>query len=699
MPRLLPVALAALAVLAPALPLAALESAAVRTERASMTLVTDAAAIAPGQSLRLGLQQKLEPGWHTYWRNPGDAGAPPEIRFTAPAGLQAGEFEWPAPRALPFGPLMNYGYENAVLLPFRVTAPAGLRPGDSLILEATATWLICKDICVPEEGHFRLDLPVRAAPRPDPVLSQAFRAADAVRPRPAPWEAQIGFDGETGALRLDSPDFSPATLQDAQFFPHDPGLIDHASPQMPQIQQGTVRLNLKRGMAPMPHGPAAGVLVLTDGAGTRSAYDIAPEPGAVPPPLAGEMDALPLWKALLLAALGGLVLNLMPCVFPILAMKAMALARLSGVARGAVRGHAASYTLGVVLSFLALGGIMVGLRMAGMAVGWGFQFTAPVFVAGMAWLMLAVGLNLSGVFRVGGPVGAGSSLVAQGGHAGSLATGALAVLVATPCTAPFMAAAIGSAMVLPYLEGLGIFIALGIGMAAPYALLGIWPDLAKLLPRPGAWMEVLRQILAFPMYGAALWLFWVLAQQVAPVGLGLALVGALGIGFTGWAVGWVQRAQRPVGRRLGWLGAAAGLALALGALTMLPATPAARAGAPSMAGAEAWSEQRLAELRAEKRPVFVNMTAAWCITCKVNERVALRREAVLAAFAQRNIAVLEGDWTDGGPEIAAALRSFGREGVPLYLLYPAGGGEAEVLPQILTEGVLLRALEAAAPLR
>ncbi|KAA2213311.1 cytochrome C biogenesis protein [Pseudoroseomonas oryzae] len=664
-----------------------------------MTLVSDAAAIAPGGSFRLGLRQELEPGWHTYWRNPGDAGAAPEISFTAPAGLAVTEFEWPAPHALPFGPLVNYGYENAVLLPFSATAPEGLRPGDTLVLEAHATWLICKEICVPEEGRFRLDLPVEAAPRADPAIAPSFRAADLARPRQAPWEARIGFDGEAGALRLDSPDFSPATLQDAHFFPVDPSLIDHAAPQMPQIQEGSVRLSLKRGMAPLPPGPAAGVLVLIDGAGTRSAYDIAPIPAEVPPPLIGDTEAMPLWKALLLSALGGLVLNLMPCVFPILAMKAMALARLSGAARGVVRGHAASYTLGVVLSFLALGGIMVGLRMAGMAVGWGFQFTAPGFVAVMAWLMLAVGLNLSGVFRVGGPVGAGNTLASQGGHLGSLATGALAVLVATPCTAPFMAAAIGTAMVLPYLEGLGIFIALGLGMAAPYALLGLWPGLARHLPRPGAWMEVLRQVLAFPMYGAALWLVWVLAQQVAPAGLAVALAGALAIGFAAWALGLAQAARRPLGRRLGWAGAVLGAALALAALPILSATPPARAGDPSMTGAEAWSEQRLAELRAEGRPVFVNMTAAWCITCKVNERVALRREAVLDAFARRNIAILEGDWTDGGPAIAAVLRAFGREGVPLYLLYPAGGGEAEVLPQILTEGALVHALEAAAPLR
>ncbi|MFC3126671.1 protein-disulfide reductase DsbD family protein [Pseudoroseomonas globiformis] len=690
--------LVALGLLSPALPAFALESAPARTERATMSLVAESAAVAPGQPFRLGLKQVLAQDWHTYWRNPGDAGAPPELRFTAPAGLQAGEFQWPAPRAIPFGPLINYGYEDAVLLPLSVTPPEGLRPGDTLRLEAHATWLICKDICVPEEGRFRLDIPVEAAARPDPAQAAAFAEADAAMPRSAPWEARLGFEGDQGALRLDSPDFSLTTLQEAQFLPENPALIDHAAPQAPQVQEGSLRLTLRRPALPMPEGPAPGVLLLTDGAGNRSAYQIAPVPGQVPPPLPSDAEAMPLWKALLLAALGGLVLNLMPCVFPILAMKAMALARLGGAERAVLRGHAASYTLGVVISFLALGGAMVGLRMAGMAVGWGFQFTSPVFVAGMSWLMLAIGLNLSGVFRVGAPTGTGSELAAQGGHFGSLATGALAVLVATPCTAPFMAAAIGSAMVLPSLEALGVFVALGAGMAAPYALLGLWPGLARVLPRPGGWMETLRQILAFPMYGAALWLLWVLAQQVSATGLAAALAGALALGFGAWALGAAQRARRLGGR---WLaGGVAGMA-ALAALAMLPslvgsAVPA-RDTALTLAGAEPWSDGRLADLRQQGRPVFVNMTAAWCITCKVNERVALSRASVREAFSERRIALLEGDWTDGGPEIAAVLRAHGREGVPLYLLYPAGGGDAKVLPQVLTEGGLLQALELAAP--
>jgi thiol:disulfide interchange protein DsbD len=386
------------------------------------------------------------------------------------------------------------------------------------------------------------------------------------------------------------------------------------------------------------------------------------------------------------ALLGGLLLNLMPCVFPILAMKAMALARLSGAARREVRAHAASYTAGVLACFLGLAGLLIGLRGAGVAAGWGFQFTAPAFVAGLAWLMLAVGLNLSGVYTMGGPAGAGAGLAARGGHAGSFFTGALAVLVATPCTAPFMAAAVGAALAMPAAETLLVFAALGLGLAAPYALLGLFPGLAGRLPRPGGWMEALRQGLAFPMYGAAAWLAWVLAQQAGPDGLLLLLGGAVLIGFAAWALGLAQRGGGRIGRVL------AGVA-AIGALALLPGLAAAPpAAASTEAQAEAWSAPRVAALQAEGRPVFVNLTAAWCITCKVNERLVLRSGAVQAAFAGRNLAYLAGDWTQGDPVIGALLREHGREGVPLYLLYPAGGGAPQVLPQVLTEGIVLRAL-------
>ncbi|MBO1075095.1 thioredoxin family protein [Roseomonas marmotae] len=661
-----------------------------------MTLAAEVAAIAPGEPFRIGLRQRLAPGWHTYWQNPGDAGTPPEIALALPEGASAGAIQWPAPQRIPYGPLVNYGYEGATLLPLEVTPPATLAPGQSFTIEAQASWLVCEQVCIPEEGRFTLTLPVEASPRPDPAMAVLFQRAEAELPRPSPWQASLGFQGPQGALLLTGEDLSPATVREAFFFPLEWGVLDHAGAQPLEVTQGALRLGLPRGSAELP-ARLAGVVAITDGAGLRSAYSLSATPGPVPAALpGGGTGSLPLGQALLWAALGGLILNLMPCVFPILAMKALGIARLSGAARATVRAHGASYTAGVVLCFLALGGALMALRLAGQTAGWGFQFTSPLFVALTGWLMLAVGLNLSGVFQTGGPVGAGGGLTARGGHLGSFATGALAVLVATPCTAPFMAAAIGAAMALPPAGTLAVFGALGLGMAAPYALLALAPGLARLLPRPGAWMERLKQALAFPMYAAALWLLWVLAQLTGPEGLAAALAGGLAIGFGAWALGSAQGA-RGRWRLLGRGGAVLALLLAAATLPRLAEAPPPAAAQAAEGGAEPWSEARVAAARAEGRPVFVNLTAAWCITCKVNERVALDTPAVREAFAARDVAYLTGDWTRGGEEIAALLRAHGREGVPLYLVYAPGTGTPEVLPQILTESIVLRALESQAP--
>ncbi|MDB5374287.1 MAG: cytochrome biosis protein, partial [Belnapia sp.] len=465
----------------PPAPAGAAESVAVRSARAVVTLVADAQAVAPGEAFRLGLRLRLAPGWHTYWRNPGDAGAPPEIALRLPEGATAGPLEWPVPRRIATGPLMSFGYEGEVLLPLRLVAPAG---GETLVIEAEASWLVCAEICIPEEGRFSLTLPMAPGGRLDAALAPLFTATEAAVPRPSPWAARAALAGGRGSVTLTGPGLAAAMVREASFFPDESGLIDNPAPQPLRLAEGSLTLGLT-----LPEGAAvpatlSGVVALVDAAGVRSAYAIAaPVDGMPAEPtasLAGMGEApLALGQALAWAFLGGLLLNLMPCVFPILAMKAMALARLSGAARATVRAHAASYTMGVLACFLALAGVLIGLRQAGVAAGWGFQFTAPGFVAALAWLMLAVGLNLSGVFAMGGgaagAAGAGSALAGRGGHAGSFFTGALAVLVATPCTAPFMAAAVGAALAMPPAATLLVFAALGLGLAAPYALLGLAP--------------------------------------------------------------------------------------------------------------------------------------------------------------------------------------------------------------------------------
>ena len=390
------------------------------------------------------------------------------------------------------------------------------------------------------------------------------------------------------------------------------------------------------------------------------------------------------------AFLGGLILNLMPCVFPVLAMKALGIA--AGAAHGRMRAHAVSYTAGVLLTFAALGGALVATRAAGVAAGWGFQFASPVFVAAMAWLLLGVGLNLSGVFEIGSRLaGAGQRLAARGGHSGSFFTGMLAVLVATPCTAPFMGAAIAAALASPPAETIVVFLAMGLGLAAPYALFAAVPALGRLAPQPGRWMDRLRQGLAFPMYGASAWLVWVVSQEAGPAGVLGTVAGMVLLGFAAWVTGVAQQESgRP--RRLAQSVAAATLLAALAVLTGIGTAPTS--ALPSEADAEAYSAARLAALRAEGRPVFVNMTAAWCVTCLVNERLAIATSPVRDAFAARHVAYLKGDWTRQDGTITTFLREHGRDGVPLYVYFPPGERPPEVLPQILTEQTVLHAIGA-----
>ncbi len=665
-----------LAVLA-AMPARAGESAAVRSSRAIVTLVSDTDAVRAGQPLRLGLRMRLAPGWHTYWRNPGDAGVPPELTLTLPAGATAGDLQWPTPVRLPEGPLMTYGYTGEVLLPVAVT------PGpDPLHVEASATWLVCEKICVPEEGRFTLDLPP-GVPAPS-AQAPLFAAADARMPRPSPFPATVAPDG---TLTLRGAGLSATTVREAWFFPGAEGAVENAAPQRLAAGDGEVSLAVKLGQADA--AGLAGTVVLRDPGGQETYLDIAAKPGTAPSAAA----TVPLAQTLLLALLGGLLLNLMPCVFPVLAMKAMALARMSGAALGEVRRHALSYTAGVMVAFGALGGALLALRAAGEVAGWGFQFQSPAFVAAMAWVLFGVGLNLSGVFQVGGRLtGAGQGLASRGGHAGSFATGALAVLVATPCTAPFMGAAIAAALAAPAPLTLAVFGAMGLGLAAPYALLALLPGAARLLPRPGAWMDVLRGVLAFPMYAAAAWLVWVISQQAGPDGVLAALGGLLLVGFAAWSYGLTQASN---GRWLGLGTALAAVALAAALLPALNSAPAAQAQAAPGEGIEPYTPARLASLRADGRPVFVNMTAAWCVSCLVNERVALAPSAVRDAFATHRVAYLKGDWTRGDPAITAFLREHNRDGVPLYVFYPAGSGAPIVLPQILTEAAVLEQLDRA----
>jgi thiol:disulfide interchange protein len=667
MKRLLSVMLVVVTALAmmAAGPARALESAPIASPRAVATLVSDTDAMQPNRPFRVALRLRMTDGWHTYWKNPGDAGVPPELTID---GASQSPIDWPTPRRVAEGPVMTYAYTGEVLLPVTVTAATGA-------IKAHAQWLVCKDICVPEEGDFSLTLPV-GTPGPS-AEAKLFATHDSAVPRTSPWTARISPDG---TLFVQGPELTTATVTDAWFIPDQPDRIQDDSAQPLSVRVGGFTLALKPAHGFDASKDLSGVLSVRDRAGMQADVVVNALPGPAPTPAMP-----PLGQILVFAFLGGLILNLMPCVFPILAMQAVALARHAG--RG--HGHAVSYTAGVLVTFVGLAGALLAARAAGTAAGWGFQFSSPVFVAGMTWLLFAVGLNLSGVFEVGaGLTGTGNGLAERHGVAGSFFTGLLAVLVATPCTAPFMGVAVAAGLAAPPAVTILVFAVMGLGLAAPYVALASMPGLARLMPRPGRWMEVLKQALAFPMYGAAAWLVWVVSQEAGPSGVLGTAVGLVLVGFAGWVFGITQTLALQQKR----FGQAAAVVSVLASLAVLTGISAAPVGAATEASAEAFTPERLAALRTQGRPVFVNMTAAWCVTCLVNERVAIGTDAVKQAFAADDVTYLKGDWTRQDPAITAFLRQNGRDGVPLYVFFPAGGGRPEVLPQILTEGEVLRLL-------
>lgn len=659
-------------------------------QKVAVKLIAERDEIAPGGTVAVALQEDIRPGWHTYWRNPGEAGAPTAIAWSLPEGWTASAIQWPYPQRLPAGPLMNYGYEGKPWLLLSVTAPKAAHDGDIVTLKGHASWLVCSDmLCVPEDQDVSLPLAVAAHPAPAyATVAQQFEAARARLPVPAPWPAHFQA-GDTLDLFLAAPQLKPRA---AVFFPFDQGAIKGSADQLLGRADGGVIVRLAPAAKAKSLRALGGVLELTSEDGSVQALDIAATPGPVPS--AHFASAMGVAAALAFAFLGGLILNLMPCVLPILAMKALALT--TGAHRDKAAEEGLAYGAGALLSFLLLGGAVIALRAGGAAVGWGFQLQEPRVVAGFALLMFAVGLNLSGVFELAGGITAGDRLTHRGGMVGAFFTGVLAVAVAAPCTAPFMAAAIGFALTQGTMSALGVFAFLGLGFAAPFVAIGLSPALLRLLPKPGAWMVHFKQLLAFPMYGAAAWLVWVVAQEAGQMGLAATLAAMVALAFAAW----VWSASRMAGvawRSIGGIAALAGAALAIAGVAVAQDDGQGAASSSVMAAvgalhAEPYSEARLAALRAQKRPVFVDATAAWCITCLVNEKAALSNESVAGAFARTHTAYLVADWTRRDAAITALLAAHGRSGVPLYLYYAPGAADAQVLPQVLTTDAVLAAV-------
>ncbi|MBI3171548.1 MAG: thioredoxin family protein, partial [Hydrocarboniphaga effusa] len=539
-------------------------------------------------------------------------------------------------------------------------------------------------------AELSLSLPLAEIATADPVWSPRFEDARRRLPRAEPLPGSYSIDGGELNLQVQTGDQILAGAQRAEFFVFAGNLVNHGATQRSALDAGSARFSqpLSSFFSSAPEA-VEGVLVVH--AGETQAYSVFLSAGAVaavPPEAAppAPIEAPRLALILLFALLGGLILNLMPCVFPVLAIKAVSVIE----SHRDERAHALSYAAGVILSCAGVAGLLIALRQGGQALGWGFQLQSPVFIALLAYLMFTLGLSLSGVAQFGTRfMGMGQSLAGQGGYSGSLFTGVLATVVASPCSAPFMGVALGYAITQPAPLALLVFVVLGLGLALPFLLLGFFPRLGAWLPRPGAWMETFKQVMAYPLYLTAVWLLWVLGRQTGTGAITLALVGMVLIGFALWL--W----SKPVaGSARGLWRIALALVALLGALALLahPALKTQAAPAAPIAGHEPYSDARLAELRAQGRTVFVNFTADWCITCKANEKMTLDSAAVKAAFAARNVAWLTADWTREDPAITAALARFGRNGVPLYLLYPPQG-EARVLPQLLTPGIVIEALE------
>jgi len=664
--------------------------------------------VAPGDKTTLALDMTLASGWHTYWKNAGDSGQPVEITWKAPDGVVIGDIDWPAPERQPFEPMMNYGYSDRSTLLMPVTVPANWPEGEPVELTADVFWLVCKDVCIPEQGIATLSLPTGSNTSKTGDQSGETRAlfneARTALPMPSPYAATYAVDDTSVKIRFAGDHFDKADLRDVYAFPAEWGVVDHAGTQVASVDGGGLTLTIPRSPEndDAPSGVIEGVLELTETAGDGDvtlAMSFDAQPGEIAAVAVsgtgagvfGAGEGLSFAWALGFAFLGGLILNLMPCVFPVLALKALSFVKMSSSSFGHRAAHGLAYTAGVVTLFVILAAAFIGLREAGAAIGWGFQLQNPYVVAGLAYLLFLVGLNLSGVFEVSTRLaGVGSEQAESGGLRGAFFTGALTAVVATPCTAPFMGTAMGATLTMPPAEAVAVFVALAVGLAAPFLLLSLSPAAARLMPKPGMWMVRLKEFLAFPMYATAALLVWVLGTLAGTDAMLAAMIGAVFVGLAAWAYGAGQNSAAR-GKKWGFGAAAASAIIALGLITQIPASSPSQSQEATIDGpGEAFTAARLAELRAENKPVFINMTADWCITCKVNERVALRG-AFEDALKQNNVTYLLGDWTARDAEITTLLQQFGRAGVPLYAVFPANG-EPVLLPQILTPDLLVDAL-------
>jgi len=671
-----------------AMPALASQSLPVDTGKVTASLVSSHDSVAPGQEFYVALRTELDEHWHTYWRNPGDSGEPVQMDWELPQGITAGQINWPLPRTIPTGPIINYGFEGTPLFPVKFTVSEDVQPGSVITVVSNFYYLVCKDVCIPEQGRASLPIAVGES-APDIGWKTEIEAALAEVPRRGAVQGGVKKSGET--LDISFTELPEGDFSKSYFFPYEQGVLGHSEAQI--ITQGSNGLRLTTTPDYIWDDALPKVFegVLSYEAGGRlkgtnvalavgESLDIGAE--TVPKVAIGGVT---LWTAIIGALIGGLILNLMPCVFPVISIKALSIAKSAHGERAAIKREAWLYTAGVIATFLLLTIILLTLKAGGSEIGWGFQLQSPKVVAALAVLLFVIGLNLLGTFEFGsGLQNTGAELTQKSGAAGSFFTGALAVVVATPCTAPMMAGAVGYALAAPALVMLAVFMALAIGFALPFLLIAYVPGLLSKLPKPGPWMVRFKEILAFPMFAAAIWLVWVLSLQAGEDGVLFVLSAMLAVSLAIWLF-----------KRKGMTGKALGVFSVLAAITLPVSISANSASVEIAAGelkAEAWSPARVAELQAEGRPIFVDFTAAWCVTCKVNEKVVLNKSKTQKLFKDTNTAFLVADWTNKDDIIAAELAKYGRAGVPLYLVYANNSVSPAVLPQVLSHNVIQAAI-------